>query len=87
VTRGIDDVDAVLDIVPGPERSGSGGGDRDAALLLLLHPVHRRGAFVHFADFVGLPRVIEDALGHSRLPGIDVGHDADVTIAVERGVA
>ena len=31
---------------------GRGRGDRDAALLLLLHPVHRRGALVHLADLV-----------------------------------
>ena len=69
-----------------PESSRRGGRDRDAALLLLLHPVHRRGAFVHLADFVALARVVEDALGHGRLPGIDVGHDADVTVVIERGV-
>jgi len=38
------------------------------------------------ADLVGLPRVVEDALGGSRLPGIDVGHDADVAIPVERSL-
>ena len=64
-----------------------GGRDRDAALLLLLHPVHRRGAFVHLADFVRLAGVVQDALGRSRLPGIDVGHDADVAIVVERWCA
>ena len=31
-----------------------------------------------------LPGVVEDALGRRRLPGIDVGHDADVPIVVER---
>jgi hypothetical protein len=33
---------------------------------------------------VRLARVVEDALGRGRLPGIDVGHDADVTIVLER---
>src|ERR1700686_232356 len=41
---------------------------------------------MHLADFVGFAGVVEDALRHSRLPGIDVGHDADITVAVERGV-
>src|SRR5205085_1423871 len=86
VSRRVDDVDAVLGPVAGPESSGRGRGNGDAALLLLLHPIHRRGAFVHLTDFVGLAGVVEYALGHSRLPGIDVGHDADVTVMVERGV-
>jgi hypothetical protein len=42
---------------------------------------------MHLADFVGLAGVVENALGHSRLPGIDVGHDADITVAVERGMS
>ena len=39
-----------------PEARRRGRRDRDAALLLLLHPVHRRGAFVHLADFVAACR-------------------------------
>src|SRR3954470_13203196 len=70
----VDDVDAVV----APLAGGRGGRDRDAALLLLLHPVHRRGALVDLADLVGPPRVIEDALGRRRLARIDVGHDPDV---------
>jgi hypothetical protein len=31
-----------------------------------------------FADLVRNPGVEEDPLGRGRLPGIDVGHDADV---------
>ncbi len=84
VSRRVDDVDAVLNAVARPERRGRGGRDRDAALLLLLHPVHRRGAFVHLADLVRLAGVVEDTLGRSRLTGIDVGHDADVAIVLER---
>src|SRR5688572_5900016 len=87
VPRRVDDVDAVLDVVPLPEAGGRGRGDRDAALLLLLHPVHRGRAIVDLADLVALPRVVKDALGRSRLPGIDVGHDADVAIPIERSVA
>jgi hypothetical protein len=34
-------------------------------------------------DLVVLAGVIEDPLGRSRLPGIDVGHDADVPVAIE----
>ena len=71
-------VDGVL-----PERSGGSRRDRDAALLLLLHPVHRGGALVDLTDLVGLAGVVEDPLGGRRLARVDVGHDADVAGALE----
>ncbi len=83
VARGIDDVDAVGSAVPVPEAGGGGGGNGDSALLLLLHPVHGGRALVHLTDLVVLAGVVEDPLGRSRLPGIDVGHDADVAIQIE----
>jgi hypothetical protein len=33
---------------------------------------------------VRLARVVEDSLGRGRFPGIDVGHDADIPIVLER---
>jgi len=36
---------------------------------------------VHLADTVRLSRIKQDALRSRRLPGIDVGHDADVPAA------
>ena len=86
VSRRIDDVDPVQGAVPVPEAGRGGGGDGDAPLLLLLHPVHGGRALMDLTDLVVLAGVIEDALGRRRLPGIDVGHDADVAIAVERGL-
>ena len=74
VARRVDDVDAV--VLPLARRRR--GGDGDAALLLLLHPVHDRGALVDLAHLVGAAGVVEDALGGRRLTGIDVRHDADV---------
>ena len=79
----IDDVDPVV----GPLAGGRGRRDRDAALLLLLHPVHGRGALVDLAHLVGLAGVVEDALGRRRLARIDVGHDPDVSGLFERELA
>jgi len=66
-----------------PEGGGRGRGDRDAALLLLLHPIHGRGAFMHLAHLVALAGVVEDPLGRRRLPGIDVGHDAEIAVVLD----
>ena len=77
VAGGINNVDA--NVAPGAGRRG--GRNRDAALLLLLHPVHGGSAFVHLSDAVRLSRIKQDALRRSGLAGIDVGHDADVPAA------
>src|ERR1051326_5229970 len=79
VARRINDVDG--DVAPLAGRGSRGNGD--AALLLLLHPIHDGSAFVDLADLVGAPRVIEDAFSCSGLAGIDVGHDADVAHLLE----
>src|SRR3954451_15758936 len=79
----VDDVDPVVAPLAGRGR----GRDRDAALLLLLHPVHRRGALVDLTDLVGASRVIEDALRRRRLAGVDVRHDPDVAGLFERKLA
>ena len=79
VAGGVDDVQALAV----PERGGRGRGDGDAALLLLLHPVHRRGTFVHFADLVALAGVIEDALGRRGLAGVDMRHDTEVAVVLD----
>src|ERR1019366_4354580 len=73
-----------VDLAIAPETGSSGRSDSDAALLLLLHPVHDGGAFVHFAQLVRAARVIKDALGRSGLTCIDVGSDAYVPHPFER---
>ncbi len=74
VAGGVDDVDANIF----PDAGRGRRGDGDAALLLLRHPVHRRGAFMDFTDAVGASCIEQDALRRGGLTGIDVGHDADV---------
>jgi hypothetical protein len=78
VARRVDDVDAVVDTVSFPETGRRGAGNRNAALLLLLHPVHRRRTLVHLANLVRDARVIKDTFCGRGLTGIDVGHDADI---------
>ncbi len=75
VAGSIDNVDA--NVAPGT--CGRGGGDGDAALLLLLHPIHRGRAFMDLSDAVRAACIEQDALRRSGLAGIDVGHDADVS--------
>ena len=89
VAGGVDDVETDLGVrgafggrvfLALPESGRGSRGDRDAAFLFLLHPVHGRGAVVDFADLVGLAGVIEDPLGRGGLARIDVGHDPEVPI-------
>ena len=76
----IDNVDSMV----APLRGRRGGRDRDPALLLLRHPVHRGGALVDLAHLVGAAGVVEDPLRRRRLAGVDVRHDPDVADAVQR---
>ncbi len=79
----VDDVDPVVLPVAG----GRGGGNRNAALPLLGHPVHHRRALVHFTDLVGATGVEEHPLGHGGLPRVDVGDDADIPDPLDGVVA
>ena len=79
VAGGVDDVDPVV----APMTSGGRGRDGDPALLLLDHPVHGRGAVVHFPQLVVDAGVEQHAFRRGGLAGIDVGHDPDVAGPVE----
>ena len=74
-----------VDLVLLPLERGRGGGDRDAALALLLHPVHLGLAVVDLADLVDLSRVEQEPLGHGRLAGVDVSDDAEVADHIDLG--
>src|SRR5262249_27555815 len=75
----IDDVEALVF----PKSRGRGRSNSDAALLLLLHPVHGRGAFMHLAHLVALAGAVEDPLGRRRLPRIDGGQYAEIAVGVD----
>ena len=75
VTRGINDIDPGI----APVAGGSGGGDGYTSLLLLLHPVHGRGALVGLADLVVYAGVVKNTLGRRSLAGVDVSHDTDIS--------
>ena len=75
----VDDVEALF----APIGGGRGGRDRDATLLLLLHPVHGGGALMDLAHLVAAAGIEEDPLGRRRLAGIDVGHDAEVAVVLD----
>ena len=83
VAGGVDEVDPVL----APRERGGSGRDGDAALLLLLHPVHDRRAFVHLSHPVDGTGVIENAFRRGGLAGIDVGRDPDVPRPCERNLS
>ena len=97
VARGVDDVDAVavlferhrifLGLGMAPVAGGSGGGDGDTTLLLLLHPVHRSSAVMHFADLVVDAGVVQDTLGGGGLACVDVRHDTDISGHLQRNVS
>ena len=74
VARGVDDVDGVVFPLTGRR----GRRDGDAALLLLLHPVHRGRAVVDLTDLVVDAGVEQDPLGGRGLARVDMGHDPDV---------
>lgn len=76
LTRGVDDVDALVL----PKAGGGRRSDGDAPLLLLRHPVHGRAALVHLADLVGLAGIEKDALGGGGLAGVNVRHDSNVAV-------
>ena len=84
----VDVAGRVDDVDPGvaPLAGGCSRRDRDAALLLLDHPVHDCGTLVHLADLVGLAGVVEDPLGRGGLARVDVRHDPDVPHPRERNL-
>src|ERR1022692_2682359 len=74
VTGGVDQVDRV---VP-PDAGRRGRRDGDAALLLLLHPVHGGRALMNLTDLVVDAGVEQNPLGCGGFARVDMRHDPDV---------
>src|SRR5205085_2777831 len=71
----VDDVDAMIE----PKTGCSGRRNRNAALLLLGHPVHRCCAFVHLTHAVNLLGVEEDALSRGCFTSIYVSNNTNIS--------
>ena len=63
-----------------PETGGRCGLDRDAALLFLFHEIGRRGAVMHFTDFVDLAGELKDPLGGCGFTCVNVSEDANISV-------
>ena len=70
-----------------PIRRRRGGRDRDATFLLLLHPIHGGRAVMDFADLMRFAGIIENPLCRRRLARVDMGHDAEVPVILDRMAA
>jgi hypothetical protein len=86
MARCVDDVDAMffaVIILDRPETGRRRRGNGNAALLLLLHPIHRRRAIMHFADFIGFACVKQNAFGGRGFTGVNMRHNTNVAISIE----
>ncbi|MNV59717.1 hypothetical protein D3C71_1521570 [compost metagenome] len=87
---GVDDVETVLGVGQVhalPEAGHRSRSDRDAALLLLLHPVHGRRAIVHFTNLVVHTGIEQDTFGGRGLASVNVGRDTDIAVALDGSLA
>ena len=62
-----------------PEGSGGSGGDGNAALAFLWHPVHDGGAEVYLSNLVGTAGNEEHTLGDRGLTGVNVSDESDIS--------
>src|SRR5690606_29365776 len=82
VTRSVDDVD----LVTLPKTGNGRGGNGNAALFFLRHPVGGRAvAFAtDFADFVVNTSTVQNTFSSSGLTGVNMRDNTDVTKVLQR---
>ena len=73
-----------VDLIAAPFAGRRRRRNRNAALLFLLHPVHRRHAVVGFTDTVRATGVVQNSLGRRCFTGIDMRHDTDIANMIQR---
>ena len=48
--------------------------------LLLLHPIHGGGAFMHLTDLISAAGIVQNTFRGRCFTGINMRHDADIAI-------
>jgi hypothetical protein len=85
--RRVNDVDSVLGILllhALPKTRSRSRGNRYTSFLFLFHPIHNGIAVMNLTQLVGDTRIKKDALSRCRLTGINMSHDTDIAVALER---
>ena len=73
-----------INVIISPAASCCSRGNGNTTLLLLLHPVHSSGAFMDFADLMRNTGIIQDTFCCCGFAGVNVCHDADISIFFKR---
>src|SRR4030067_29060 len=84
----IDDINSMLRklvVHTFPETGGCRRGNCNSPFLFLFHPVHDSGTIMNFPNLMRYPGIIEYTLGCRSLARINMGHDAYITVAINRG--
>src|SRR5262249_58887569 len=68
-------IDPIVVAPPRPKAGRRRRGNRDSALLFLLHPVHDRGALVNFTYLVRDSGIVKDSLSRRCFTRVDMSHN------------
>src|SRR5665647_1412625 len=84
---GVNNVDVMRKVVvthPFPKTGGRSRSNGNAALLLLLHPIHDGSAIMHLTNLVAYTGIKKNAFSRHRFTGVNMRTNTDVTIAFNR---